>query len=145
MFGGADPDTLSGDLGNDTSYGGSGADLLFGGDGDDYLSGQDGPDILIGSTFQTSSTTQVDFLNGGGGADVFVLDRQVTSYGHNGHYAVIEDFEFGDLIDIDTSDYVILPTSILGLGTGVAIYGSSLFYQPGTTESLVGLYKTCRQ
>jgi Ca2+-binding RTX toxin-like protein len=66
LDGGAGDDALHGDLGNDLLRGGGWHDVLFGGWGDDTLSGfEDNPD-----TDGWDDTDVMDFLNGGGGADM---------------------------------------------------------------------------
>jgi Ca2+-binding RTX toxin-like protein len=90
-----DPDSDNGDVlrggsGNDTAYGGEGDDTLYGDDeqdnstnpgndllvggvGNDTLKGGAGNDILIGSDATAQGSLEIDTLNGGSGADRFIL------------------------------------------------------------------------
>jgi Ca2+-binding RTX toxin-like protein len=88
LDGGDGDDALQGYLGNDTLTGGNGADVMFGGSGDDLLDGRDdggmdfmnggaGDDILLAGTG--------DYLNGGSGADRFVMEENSSAY--------VEDFD----------------------------------------------------
>ncbi len=63
---GANPDALTGGLGNDTLFGLDGADTLRGGAGDDSLNGGNGNDHLWGGTGTNS-------YNGGEGDDQFYI------------------------------------------------------------------------
>lgn len=97
LIGGKDGDVLIGDGGSDRLYGGRGRDYLNGGDGDDFLMGGRGDDTLRGekgndilkgakgtdklyggegNDFLSSGPLrgdQKDTLNGGSGADTFLL------------------------------------------------------------------------
>ena len=77
---GADNDWISGDDGNDTLYGGTGNDLIVGGNGNDKLYGDQGEDMLYGNDGNDSLDGgydhNLDYLNGGAGADTFYSVRQ---------------------------------------------------------------------
>ncbi|MBD3886361.1 calcium-binding protein [Phormidium tenue FACHB-886] len=94
-------DFLSGGSGNDTLSGGRGNDDLRGGTGSDFLSGGLGNDILNG--FGSTSSSQIDTLLGGEGADTYVLGDAVKAfYTGNGQHAIIRGFSSaeGDRIRI---------------------------------------------
>jgi Ca2+-binding RTX toxin-like protein len=99
LYGANYDDTLYGGSGKDNLYGYYGNDLLYGGSGNDYLSGGGGNDILNGY----GSGTDIDYLNGGDGKDTFVLGDKSTVYYKGAGYAVIEDFTFGDTIQLKGS------------------------------------------
>ncbi|MDJ0573975.1 MAG: DUF642 domain-containing protein [Xenococcaceae cyanobacterium MO_234.B1] len=83
-------DKLNGGDGNDTMFGGAGWDTLFGGAGKDVLNGTDGVN---------AGYDQKDRLNGGLGADTFVLgDSDRGYYNSQGwsDFAVIEDFNVNE-------------------------------------------------
>lgn len=73
IFGGAGNDYLDGWYGNDTIYGGTGNDYLLGDLGDDFLYGEDGDDYL-----QAGEAPGTDFLSGGAGNDMLVLNGYGT-------------------------------------------------------------------
>ena len=79
-------DTLIGNAGNDTLYGEAGNDYLNGGAGNDYLDG-----------YASRNSPDFDTLEGGAGADTFVLgnSRQGMFYLGNGQ-ATIVDYNFRD-------------------------------------------------
>jgi hypothetical protein len=108
-FGGND--TVKGEAGNDIVNGGAGDDLLFGGIGSDRLMGEDGNDRLDGFYGSGSTANQQDFLNGGTGADVFVLGTTGNPYYRGLGFAVVEDFSLasGDRLQLagKSSDYVL--------------------------------------
>ncbi len=74
---------------NDNLMGNGGHDTINGGAGDDIINGTDG--IVAGYL-------ERDVLNGGDGADTFVLGDKTQAYYANGgaqDYAVIQDFKYG--------------------------------------------------
>ncbi len=89
-----------------------GNDLLFGGEGDDYLVGSTsfsyqehhyedfGIDYL--TTTLSDSTSEIDTLTGGEGADTFVLGNSIQSFYEGSGYAVITDFDSaaGDVFEV---------------------------------------------
>ena len=88
-------DVLRGGGGDDVMRGFSGDDKLFGGDGNDILVGGERYDLALHQQFDG---TEVDLLNGGKGADLFVLGDSASSYytnfgsSSNPNRAVIADF-----------------------------------------------------
>jgi Ca2+-binding RTX toxin-like protein len=108
LYGNNGNDSLFGNDGDDSLFGGYGSDTLYGDGGRDYLNGGYGDDILIGFGFGTQSES--DTLEGGTGADTFVLGEDFTYYVDPANaYATIKDFRRGqgDKIQVvgDASDY----------------------------------------
>jgi serralysin len=89
-------DTLTGSAANDKLYGQNGNDTLYGEGGNDYLNGGAGNDYLDGYSSRPNSP-DLDTLEGGAGADTFVLGntRQGMFYQGNGQ-ATISDYNFRD-------------------------------------------------
>ncbi|HEY9657341.1 MAG TPA: hypothetical protein V6C65_02670, partial [Allocoleopsis sp.] len=91
-------DFIFGFDGDDWLYGRGGHDELVGGSGFDTLLGGSGNDTLVGvypniPNDVSSSGFEIDSLNGGTGADLFVLGNTVdVFYRGYARYAVIEDF-----------------------------------------------------
>ena len=99
---------LSGGKGNDTLNGGEGNDILYGGEGNDTLKGGKGNDTLKGTDVISGGANTDDLLEGGAGADLFVLgDVHQAYYTAAGWHdcAVIEDFNpgQGDVIQLHGS------------------------------------------
>jgi Ca2+-binding RTX toxin-like protein len=83
---------LQGNGGNDTLLSGSGNDHLSGGDGNDTLTGAGTSNLNLG-------VSEIDFLTGGSGVDLFILgdnayydDHNTSTIGDNG-YVTITDFD----------------------------------------------------
>ncbi|MGB7268768.1 MAG: calcium-binding protein [Albidovulum sp.] len=70
LIGGAGDDTLAGGAGDDALQGGDGGDVLDGGTGQDTLMGGNGDDVLTDR--DTADAPIRDFLNGGAGNDTIV-------------------------------------------------------------------------
>jgi len=89
------PDRLSAPNTNDTLIGNGGNDTLYGEAGNDYLNGGAGNDYLDG--YASFNSPDFDTLEGGAGADTFVLGntRQGKFYLGNGQ-ATINDYNFRD-------------------------------------------------
>lgn len=104
--GGEGDDQLLGSLGNDTLIGGNGADVLFGGSGDDVLDGRDddGKDFLNGGAGDDRLIAGFgDHMNGGDGADQFVMDARSN--------AIVDDFNVEmDSIEISYDSGEVVPT-----------------------------------
>ena len=138
IYGGAGNDTLSGafggnnqlfgEAGNDTLNGGPGDERLYGGTGNDTLRGQGGNDVLDGGG---TDANEIDRLNGGAGADIFVLgnksgplyDDKVANNPGLTNYAVIEDFypSEGDRLRLygGTSAYFLASSPVADGGTAL--------------------------
>lgn len=120
----AGDDSIDGLAGNDSLHGGFGNDVLIGNFGNDTLFGDIGDDTLLGSTL--AGTTDIDILTGGLGNDRFILgDVTATFYAGGLGYAVIRDFELGDVIqrgqDVLQIDVVANP---LGVGRTLSLGGN---------------------
>jgi Ca2+-binding RTX toxin-like protein len=92
-FGGAD--SIYGMGGHDLLFGGDGRDILRGGNGIDSLAGGRGADQMFGGRgADRLYASGLDILNGGSGADVFVLVNYdyFQPYANAGQ-AVIRDFQ----------------------------------------------------
>jgi Ca2+-binding RTX toxin-like protein len=106
---------LVGNGGDDSLFGGYGADYLSGGTGGDYLSGGAGNDVLIGYSinFGIEPEFEFDTLEGGTGADTFVLGEGAAFYASpvTDEFARIVDFSRaeGDKIQVfgSVSDYTL--------------------------------------
>ena len=117
---------LSGGQGNDTLSGFEGDDILYGGEGDDILRGGNGSDILKGTDAISAGANTEDTLQGGAGADRFILGDVNQAYyiaaGLDDH-AVIEDFNTAE------GDVIQLHGSIGDYQTQQGNGGIELFYQ----------------
>ncbi len=130
LYGNRGNDTLIGNGGNDFLFGGYGADYLSGGAGADYLSGGAGNDVLIGYSinFGIEPEFEFDTLEGGTGADTFVLGEGVAFYASpvTDEFARILDFSRaqGDKLQVfgSISDYS-LELDVFG-GTQVSYQGN---------------------
>ena len=115
LYGNRGNDTLFGNDGSDILVGGYGADYLSGGTGGDYLSGGAGNDVLIGYSinFGIEPEFEFDTLEGGTGADTFVLGEGAAFYASpvTDEFARIVDFSRaeGDKIQVfgSVSDYTL--------------------------------------
>ncbi len=94
--GGSGNDTLNGRSTNDTLIGNGGNDTLYGEAGNDYLNGGAGNDYLDG--YASFNSPDFDTLEGGAGADTFVLGNrsQGMFYLGNNNQATIADYNFRD-------------------------------------------------
>ncbi|NJP10244.1 MAG: calcium-binding protein [Leptolyngbyaceae cyanobacterium RU_5_1] len=151
IFGGNGNDTLkgydghdfiSGDAGNDRIEGETGNDILIGGFGNDTLKGGMGNDRLNGYGTFANNDGQFDILEGGAGADTFVLGGGWgVSYNETGDgYAIIADFNYGegDKIEVkgSISQYKLEYTSVSGIG-GSALDTEIYFLRaPGNWERI---------
>jgi Ca2+-binding RTX toxin-like protein len=130
LYGNRGNDSLFGNGGNDSLFGGYGADYLSGGAGADYLSGGAGNDVLIGYSinFGIESEFEFDTLEGGTGADTFVLGEGFAFYVSpaTDEFARIVDFSRaeGDKLQVSgtISDYS-LELDVFG-GTQVSYQGN---------------------
>ncbi len=95
VFTGNGDDFLAGGLGHDELRAGGGNDTLVGGFGNDELLAHSGNDLLIGYHETGTTTTEVDTLWGGSGADIFALGNSFGDAYLGSGYAIIEDFQKG--------------------------------------------------
>jgi Ca2+-binding RTX toxin-like protein len=111
--------TLSGDAGNDSLLSGTGNDSLTGGNGTDWLQGTSASSKGVG---------QFDTLTGGAGSDTFILGDSGFAYYNSTEtdtpvdYAVITDFENGDLLQLKTIDLAEAGNGYIVLGVGGSKY-----------------------
>lgn len=139
------------------------ANTLRGGSGNDTIAGGGGNDTLIGvfDNFWVSNPGQgeIDTLTGGADNDTFVLgtsskvyyDDGVSAPGEGGKndYALITDFVDGqdkiqlrDLSGGFLSSYDTENETLAGVGSGTAIYRSSLHFGPlSVHKELIGFVK----
>ncbi len=132
LYGNRGNDELYGSGGADSIYGGYGKDTLYGGSGADYLNGGAGNDYLNGYDFDTNSEFEFDTLEGGTGADTFVLGEGFAFYVDSGEEsATITDFNRtqGDKIQVfgSASDYSLEQNS----------FGGTDIYYQGNTIAVV--------
>jgi Ca2+-binding RTX toxin-like protein len=159
---GAGDDTINGNAGgknqffgedgNDTLNGGPGDERLYGGAGNDTLKGNGGNDRLHGG----GGTGEIDRLNGGAGADIFVLgktsgllyDDAIAGNPGLADYAVIEDFRptsEGDRLELygNRSAYFLTATSPIANESGTALYydsnGNGVL--DTATDELIAIFK----
>ncbi|NET17112.1 MAG: hemolysin [Okeania sp. SIO1H6] len=130
--GGAGNDYLTGWKGNDDITGGTGNDMIRGGTGNDIIRGGDGLDILTGvdTSVAQPGNNEIDTLEGGAGADLFILGNGQVYYDDNGtaDYALLGTFNSaeGDRIQLsgNIDDYS-FGENVSGLPAGTAIYTNS--------------------
>lgn len=82
LYGYHNNDWLYGEAGNDRLFGGDNSDRLFGGSGNDQLDGVGGPGV--------------DFLNGGSGHDVFIINYGFSYAVEGGSADQINDWNFAE-------------------------------------------------
>ena len=118
-------DFLYGEMGNDVLSGGDGSDYLSGGFGDDLLVGGNGNDTLLGGELNTSgSVAQIDRLDGGTGADAYIVQYMYSRFG-NSDYALIKGFSTAnDVIELGSGSHTLSATGG-ALPGGTGIYSSS--------------------
>ncbi len=138
LYAGSGNDYLNGGSGNDLLYGEEGNDSLYGREGNDILNGGSGNDTLVGTAVNTS-TGERDILEGGGGADIFVLgDSSKVYYDNDGYDGFVEitDFDFtSDSIRVhgSASDYSLVPDPING-GIDINYQGDIIGWVSNTTN-----------
>lgn len=130
--------------GNDRIEGGDGDDWVYGGHGNDILNGGNDQDFLSGAF--SGSTSDIDELTGGFGADTFGLGyngRSNTYIDYFGEgYALITDFNHwdGDRVRIGGTfeDYTLDYSANLGgldaLDTAIYRYGDLIAVLQDTTD-----------
>jgi Ca2+-binding RTX toxin-like protein len=103
-------DTLTGLAANDKLYGQDGNDTLYGEAGNDYLNGGAGNDYLDG--YASFNSPDFDTLEGGAGADTFVLGntRQGMFYLGNGQATILTTTSA-----MTISSCAVMPVSIASL------------------------------
>ncbi|MDJ0712964.1 MAG: calcium-binding protein [Prochloraceae cyanobacterium] len=101
VIGSGGNNVLIGNSADNDLFGVNGNDILYGVAGDDILYGGNGNDRLIGGGFVFNSF-ELDTLNGGLGADTFVLGNANRGFYRGEGYATISDFfrEDGDKIQL---------------------------------------------
>jgi Ca2+-binding RTX toxin-like protein len=133
LYGNQGVDVLYGDAGVDSIYGGKENDVVVGGADNDYVTGDLGDDVITGTELDTTNPGmgEIDTLQGGAGADTFVLASNTTVYYNDGNaqtagvtdYALILDFQAGEdniVLGGGATDYTLAATSgSLPVGTGI--------------------------
>lgn len=137
VSGGSGNDTLRGDGGADLLGGGQGNDLLIGGSGNDRLVGGIGLDTLIGVDEDVAAPGrgELDVLLGKDNTDLFVLGNEAVAFYNDGDdnrggkvdYALIEDFQEGDVIQLRgaATDYSLKAFAQGATGTGIYLKTSN--------------------
>jgi subtilisin-like proprotein convertase family protein len=136
-------DTITGNAANNELRGGRNTDTLIGGDGNDVLFGGKQADTLIGCGAERGVNT-IDRLNGGEGADLFVLGDSAGAFYAEGtgsglaDYAVIADFVSEvDRVQLSgQSGQYSLGASPIASETGAAIYRDR-----GSSSDLVAILR----
>ncbi|MGD1805012.1 CAP domain-containing protein [Dapis sp. BLCC M126] len=144
--GGAGDDIIDGGIGNDYLTGWNDNDNITGGTGNDMIKGGDGLDTLTGvdPTAAQPGNNEIDTLEGGAGADSFILGDAQVYYDDNGtaDYALILTFNSaeGDQIQLsgNISDYDLQP-NVSGLPAGTAIYSNSGTELIGVVDGVTGM------
>ena len=137
---GAPLEIIEDPLGDDNLYGADGNDYLVGNSGDNNLYGVDGNDTLIGSNPNVygSGSGEYDILNGGSGADTFVLGESDEAYYQGSGYATISDFDYseGDKIQVygSADDYTL---SRHNNGVNINYYGDLIGHVENTTNVII--------
>jgi hypothetical protein len=161
IYAGAGDDTINGNAGgknqffgedgNDTLNGGPGDERLYGGPGNDILKGNQGNDLLQGGG---GSPGEVDRLNGGSGADIFVLgkisgplyDDGTTNSPGLGDYAVIEDFRpsENDRLQLfgNTAAYFLAASPVAETGTAIYFDSDGNGSLNTSTDELIAIVKS---
>lgn len=118
-------DTIDAGSGDDVLYGGAGNDRLFGGDGSDLLWGEAGDDVLQGSSAALS--VGVDRLNGGTGADRFILGTTTTLFFDDGNSATVGTSDYALIADFNPTegDTIELQGATIGGSTTLQIQGAN--------------------
>ena len=94
LIGSDQPEQISGLEGNDTIQGSGGSDTLNGGQGNDLLFGfKDYDDQDFNEQWLTLFGNDIDYLYGGAGNDIYVLDSWTT--GESGGDIIVEDVNAG--------------------------------------------------
>jgi Ca2+-binding RTX toxin-like protein len=160
IYAGAGDDTITGNAGgknqffgedgNDTLKGGPGDERLYGGPGNDTLQGNGGNDLLHGG----GSPGEVDRLNGGAGADIFVLgsnsgplyDDKIPNNPGLGDYAVIEDFRpsENDRLQLygNTTAYFLAASPVAETGTAIYYDSDGNGSLNANTDELIAIVKS---
>lgn len=135
-------DTLKGEDGNDILSGGDDNDTLIGGNNNDLLVGGAGDDILNGGNLFSSgnSIAQIDTLDGGAGADTYVVQNMYGGFG-NSDYALIKGFStVQDVIELGSGSFSLADTTgALPGGAGVYSSGDLIAVVQGYTASSLDL------
>lgn len=94
LIGSDQSDQINGLAGNDTIQGSGGSDTLNGGQGNDLLFGfKDYDDQEFDQQWLTLFGNDIDYLYGGAGNDIYVLDSWTT--GDSGGAVIVEDINAG--------------------------------------------------
>ena len=139
VIGSGGKDFLIGNSADNDLFGVNGNDILNGSSGDDRLFGGNGNDLLVGGGVNFNSF-EFDTLNGGLGADIFVLGNSRGTFYDGVGYATITDFfrNEGDIIQVYGSplDYDVV--SVRG-GVDILYLGDTIAFVEGATVNDVDL------
>ncbi len=133
VVGSAGNDTLIGSSADNDLFGFYGNDILNGSTGDDILYGENGDDRLIGGGF-TFNSFEFDTLDGGLGADIFVLGNANGVFYDGAGLATITDFFWseGDKIQVSGIQWDYEIVSVTG-GVDILYLGDTIAFLEGAT------------
>lgn len=135
--------SLNGTAQSDLIQGLDGADVLIGMEGNDNLNGGNNNDLLIGTNPELTNPGfgEIDILNGGEGADTFVLGGRSTAYylGNGSRdYALIKDLTQDDTVQLHqvkgSQSYTFTMETLLGhSGTAISLGDDLIAFVEGVT------------
>ncbi len=133
VIGSGGKDFLIGNSADNDLFGVNGNDILNGSSGDDRLFGGNGNDWLIGGGFAFNSF-EFDTLDGGFGADTFVLGNARGVFYDGAGFATITDFLWseGDKIQVFGSQLDYDVVSVTG-GVDILYLGDTIAFVEGAT------------
>ncbi|VEP12509.1 Hemolysin-type calcium-binding repeat protein (fragment) [Hyella patelloides LEGE 07179] len=124
IMGNGNDEVIGTNRGNIINTGG-GNDVIEAGKGNDLVDAGAGDDVLLG--FANHNDVEIDWLTGGVGEDRFIvgnLHSNGYSNAGNSDYALVTDFEDGDIIKLDNHEYS-FDSSPIGSVSGTGIFDDS--------------------
>ena len=117
VIGSVNADSIIGDGARNRLRGFKGDDLIAGNGGNDIINGNAGNDTLIGTDSLSRGVGERDVLRGGSEVDFFILGDELGSFYQNSDgrdRALIQDFTFGELIQLGSNETYNLQTDSSG-------------------------------